>query len=474
MTPDAPVLSAEEILSATSGDLLRGSVVWSCRGISTDTRTLQAENLFIALAGENFDGHDCLAEASRKGASGLIIRADRCAALEEGERDLPVIGVPDTLVALGAIAHAWRQRFTAPVIAITGSAGKTTTKEMVLAIASRSRSVLATEGNLNNLIGLPLTLLRMRQSHALAVVELGTNSPGEIAKLAAIAAPDVGLITNVGPAHLEGLGSIEAVREEKGALFTALAEGGTAVLNAEDPHIGLLAKRWAGKRIGFGLQPGTEVTAERITGEGARGTSFDLIIEGRATPTHLAVPGLHNVRNALAAAAAATALGWFSCEEIAAGLAAFRPVPGRMEICSLANGAHLIMDAYNANPASMREALKTLQGLKGKGRAFAVLGDMLELGVQADRLHEEIGTCLAETGIERIFLKGELGEYTADGALKRGFPKERISTFTDPETVIAQLKGELKQGDWILIKGSRKMKLETVAERVISVFDLRP
>ncbi|MDA8124539.1 MAG: UDP-N-acetylmuramoyl-tripeptide--D-alanyl-D-alanine ligase [Deltaproteobacteria bacterium] len=472
MTPDAPIFSAVELQDATGGVPLRGRSEWSCRGISTDTRTLSEGNLFIALSGENFDGHDCLAEAARKGAAGLIIRMDRTATLGGATAGPPVIGVPDTLAALGDIAHAWRRRFTAPVLAITGSAGKTTTKEMVLAIASRSRNVLFTEGNLNNLIGLPFTLLRMRPSHALAVVELGTNRPGEIARLAAIASPDIGLITNVGAAHLEGLGSIEAVREEKGALFAALGKEGTAILNGDDGHIGILAARWPGKRIVYGLGPGAEVTAEKISPLGAAGVRFDLIFQGAATEIQLAIPGRHNVQNALAATAASLALG-FGRQEIVAGLAAFRPVPGRMEIRPLANGAFLIMDAYNANPASVREALLTLKTLRDEGRSIAVLGDMLELGPEAGRLHEEIGALAAKTGVGTLFLKGELTRTTAAGAIRRGFPRERIVFFMDPETVVERLQGDLKKGDWILVKGSRKMKLEAVAEAIISAFDLR-
>ena len=246
MTDEAQDLSAEQILKATGGALLRGSHGWSCIGISTDTRTLAAGDLFIALAGENFDGHDCLAKAAERGAAGLLIRADVAEKLAMAPEGPPVIAVPDTLKALGDIARDWRQRFPIPVVAITGSSGKTTTKEMAATIASRTRNILKTEGNLNNRIGLPLTLLRLRKNHELAIVEMGTNSPGEIAMLAAIAGPDVGLITNIGPAHIEGLGSLEAIREEKGSLFEVMAGRGTAILNHDDPAIGVLAGRLQG------------------------------------------------------------------------------------------------------------------------------------------------------------------------------------------------------------------------------------
>jgi len=473
MTTEAPLLFAGEILRATGGALFTGGSEWSCRGISTDTRTLRERNLFIALPGKNFDGHDCLAAAAERGAAGLLIRMDRGGKLGAGTKGLPVIGVPDTLRALGDIACAWRRRFSLPVVAITGSSGKTTTKEMLSTVASRSRKVIATEGNLNNLIGLPQTLLNIHTEHELAVVEMGTNSPGEIARLAAIAQPDIGLITNIGPAHLEGLGSIEAIREEKGALFQVMNGRGTAIINRDDDAVGILAGRWQGDRITFGLKPGADITARRVETAGQEGVRFNLVIDGIEVPVHLAAPGEHNILNALAVGAAAGALG-FDREAIAAGLATFRPVPGRMEIRRLGNGAFLILDTYNANPASMRESLKTLQDLRREGRAVVILGDMLELGAQARELHEEVGGVLVKTGVDRVFLKGVLSRSTAAGAMKNGFPKEGIAFFDDPEEVLASLRSFLKKDDWLLIKGSRMMKMEVVAESIISQFDLKP
>jgi UDP-N-acetylmuramoyl-tripeptide--D-alanyl-D-alanine ligase len=302
---------------------------------------------------------------------------------------------------------------------------------------------------------------------------MGTNRPGEIARLAAIAAPDVGLITNIGPAHMEGLGSLEGIREEKGDLFRIMAGRGTALINTDDDAIAVLAERWRGKLVTFGLKPGADLSARRIEQAGHEGVRFDLVAGGIAIPARLPVPGLHNVMNALAAAAAAWALG-FDRHAIAEGLAAFHAVPGRMEIRRLGNGASLIMDAYNANPASVREALKTMQGMRGTGNAFAILGDMLELGEKAGQFHEEIGALLAETGVETVFLKGTLSRFTAEGALKKGFPTEKIAFFEGPETIVAHLRSHLRKGDWILIKGSRKMKMEAVAEAIIVAFDLRP
>ena len=472
MTDDTPTLSVGEILKATGGTPLRGGTEWGCRGISTDTRTLRPGNLFIALRGENFDGHDYLSAAAQRGASGLLIRTESFGKAANQQNGLPVIGVTDTLEALGAIAHAWRLRYPIPLVAITGSSGKTTTKELLAAIVSRSRIVLKTTGNLNNLIGLPQTLLGLGAGHELAIVELGTNHPGEIARLSAIAAPDVGLITNIGPAHIEGLGSLEGIREEKGDLFRVMAGRGTAVINHDDDAIAVLAERWRGRRVTFGLKAGADLTARRIGQATPEGVGFEIVIDGIATPARLPVPGRHNIMNALAAAAAAWALG-FDRQAIAEGLAAYRPIPGRMEIRRLGNGTFMIMDTYNANPASVREALKTVEELKGAGSAFAILGDMLELGKRAEALHGEIGTLLAETGIARVFLKGTLSRYTAEGARKNGFPAEKIVFFDDPGQVVTDLRSRLRKRDWILIKGSRKMKMEVVAEAIIATFDLK-
>jgi len=466
MKQDEPVITAEAVLQATGGRMLRGESAWPCRGISTDTRTLVPGNLFIALTGSRFDGHACLAAAAEKGACGLLIRSD-WPLLEREALALPVIGVPDTLRAMGDIAHAWRRRFSLPVVTITGSSGKTTTKEMLGAIASLSGEFLKTEGNLNNLIGLPQTLLGLREEQRLAIVEIGTNSPGEIARLATIAAPTVGLITNIGPAHLEGLGSLAGVREEKGSLWRIMDGQGTAIFNHDDPEIAVLAKRWRGQGVTFGLNAGADVAAQDIESAAPEGVRFLLTIAGTSLPIRLHTPGEHNVANALAAAACAWTLG-FDLALIAAGLAAFRPAPGRSEVRTLANGAHLIVDTYNANPASVGEALRTLAGLRGGGRAVAILGDMLELGNEANQWHARIGDLAARTGIDHLYLKGNFADQTAAGAIAGGLPAGRITLFEDPRMVLDHLGPRLKKGDWILVKGSRKMRMEAVAEAIES------
>ena len=466
MNAAVPVFSALELIDATGGKLLRGDLQWKCRGISTDTRTLEKGNLFVALQGENFDGSDYIDKAAQKGAAGLLIQIDQQNRLASAPENLPALGVSDSLQAYGAIAGHWRRKFAVPLVAITGSSGKTTTKEMLAAIVSRTMATLKTEGNLNNQIGLPLTLLKLRKEHQLAVVEMGSNSPGEIAKLAAIARPDIGLITNIGTAHLEGLGSLKAIAEEKASLWQMMEGKGTAIINSDDAELASHARRWGGKRISFGLQDGADITARNIAVAGAKGVHFDLFIEGFAVPVFLAATGRHNVKNALAAAAAAWALG-LGREEIAAGLAGFRPVPGRSEICKLANGAYLIIDTYNANPGSVAEALKNLQELQKKGKAVAILGDMLELGKAAKKWHRAIGTIVAAGTIHSLLLKGELTKSVAEAAILGGFPEENIAFFEKPEEVVSRLKPILQKGDWVLIKGSRKMKMENVAEGLI-------
>jgi len=462
---DAPVFRAEEIVAAADGEWIAGPADALFRGVSTDTRTLAPGSLFVALTGERFDGHDCLGEALARGAGGLLIargKRDRLPAVPDG---IGVVAVDDPLTALGAIAHARRMRFALPVCAITGSSGKTTTKEMAVAILLQHRQVLATSGNLNNLIGVPLTLLGLDAGHQVAVIEMGTNQPGEIARLTDIAAPTVGLVTNVGPAHLEGLKSLDRVREEKGDLYERMDPGGVAVFNGDDAAFGAMKARRTGRSVVFGFDPAFDVHADRLSPAPDGGTAFRLHVGGVALETVLAAPGRHNVANALAAAALAWAVGE-TPDAIAAGLARFRPVAGRMQIFTLAGGARLIDDAYNANPASVAAALRTLTDLRGGGAGVAILGDMLELGDRSAALHAEIGGRLAGEGIERVYLTGRFAGDTAAAAVAAGLARERIVFFQSPDEVVADLKDRLRAEDWVLVKGSRRMRLETVVQAI--------
>ena len=418
--------------------------------------------LFVALAGEKFDAHNYVSQAVEKGAGGLVVHCD-----DGTDRNpVPTILVGDTLTALGDLAHDWRRAFCAPVIGVTGSSGKTTTKEMIAGILERGKTVLKTQGNLNNLIGLPLTLLGLAKEHEMAVVELGTNRPGEIARLTEIAEPDVAVITNVGPAHLEGFGSLAGVWAEKSAIFGAMAAGGAAVINLDDEYVRSFETGRVKRSLTFGFDSRADVSTSDVRYEGATGVSFTLRIGEAKTGVVMSVSGKHNIQNALAAAASAWAVG-IPHDEIVRGLEGFRPIAGRMEILSLANGAFVIDDTYNANPASVGEALRTLQALKGRGQGIAVLGDMLELGGEAERRHRDIGALLAETGILYAYLRGKLSRVMAAEALARGMKEGHAVCFEEPQEIMEELLGRIGPGDWVLVKGSRRMKMEEMVAGLV-------
>ncbi|MBP8984167.1 MAG: UDP-N-acetylmuramoyl-tripeptide--D-alanyl-D-alanine ligase [Syntrophobacterales bacterium] len=464
------VLRVEDVLMATDGHLLKGEAGGVFYGLATDTRKLSGGNLFIPLVGEKFDGHDFLKEAVEAGASGLLLQRGKEDRLS-GVGDTVVILVEDTLRALGDIAHFWRGLFTVPVVAVTGSSGKTTTKEMIAGILGDGRTVLKSPGNFNNLVGLPLAIFEMRRSHEAVVLEMGTNRKGEIGRLTEIAAPDVGVITNIGPAHLQGFGSLEAVREEKGDLFRVMANKGMAVINCDDENVRVLARAWDGERITFGFGEEAYVKAGRVTSRGSEGVRFTLRIGELEKDVRLPVVGGHNVRNALAAAAASWVLGE-SMDSICRGLESFEPLGGRMTVRRLKNEAFLVDDSYNANPVSVSEALKTLRDLKGAHRGIAVLGDMLELGEEAENLHVEIGRIAAETGVDTLILKGTYSRAVASGAMERGLPRERILFMEDPGEIVDKLKGSLQKCDWVLVKGSRKMRLDEVGSFLVDAVGL--
>ncbi|MCK9390424.1 MAG: UDP-N-acetylmuramoyl-tripeptide--D-alanyl-D-alanine ligase [Syntrophales bacterium] len=460
-----PRFSIYDVLAATGGTLQDGFLHEGTlfKGITTDSRQCSSGNLFVALQGETFDGHHYLDQAIQKGAAGLLIhrRTDKTS------KDLPVILVRDTLQALGDLAHFWRRKFSPIILAITGSSGKTTTKEMAAAILGRGRKILKTEGNFNNLIGLPLTLFNLKHDHTTAILELGTNQRGEIARLTRIAAPEIGLITNIGPAHLEGFANLAGVAEEKKDLFLNMPPEGTIIINHDDPFLHKSGEAWTGRRISFGFKEGADVGAEKITYRHAQGTSFTLRIGEEHQEVNMSIAGEHQVMNALAAAASAWAAG-VTIADIGQGLTNFSPVPGRMEVLPLKNGAFVINDTYNANPSSVGEALKTLKTLKGKGRSVVILGDMLELGDQEELWHQEIGGLLADTGVDRVYLRGRLAGATAAGALKQGLPASSVIHREDPEEITSDIISYAKDGDWILVKGSRRMKMETIVEMIVS------
>jgi UDP-N-acetylmuramoyl-tripeptide--D-alanyl-D-alanine ligase len=464
-----PIFRCKEILGATGGFQVQGNHEENFHGISTDSRNIAPGSLFIPLKGENYDGHGFLAAAVREGATGVLIQKDSEAKRLSWDEGITVILVEDTLKALGDIAHFWRKKFTGSVVAITGSSGKTTTKEMVAGIVGLAKNIAKTQGNLNNLVGVPLTLLSLREEHEVMILELGTNRRGEIERLTRIAEPDIGLITNIGPAHLEGLKSLDVVREEKSDLFRNMAPSGIAVINSDDQELTEAVHSWKGKMITFGLSQDSDVAAENIIKHGERGTRFTLRLGKERREIDLSATGEHNIYNALAAAASSWALG-IEHPVICRGLTAFSPISGRMEILPLKNGAFIINDTYNANPASVREALKTLDDLRGNHQSTVILGDMLELGEHSEQMHQGIGRLMADTGVGTIFLRGRLSQATAAGAIKSDMPQERIFYFETAEEVITHLKPMLRKGDWILVKGSRMMKMEQIVKAIVEAF----
>jgi UDP-N-acetylmuramoyl-tripeptide--D-alanyl-D-alanine ligase len=456
--------SVDDILTATGGSLFAGDPQQRFAGIAIDSRIISAREAFVAIQGEVHDGHTFLPDVLGRGVRGLIVHRNRIGdlhALLPTHGGIVGVTVADTTRALGDLGAYHRRRSPAAVIAITGSNGKTSTRRMTAAIASRRFAVLEPVRNLNNQIGVPLTLFQLEPRHQWAVLELGTNRPGEIARLSEICTPDIGVITNIGPAHLEGLGSLEGVRREKTALLAGLKPGGRMVLNADDPRLQPLARKLGSEVLLFGLAPDAVVRAERIQ-EAPQGILFELLLAGNRTPVQLQAFGRFMVHNALAAAAVGYALG-LSPADIRQGLEAFTPVHGRMRIASLAGGIQLIDDTYNANPASMEGAIATLNHLRGAARGLLVLGDMRELGPAAAGMHQEVGRLAARTGVSKLWVCGDFAADVAAGARQGGLASADIVMGSQAE-IQAALLLELKAGDWVLIKGSRAMGMETIVQ----------
>ncbi len=425
--------------------------------VTTDTRAIRGGELFVALAGERHDAHDFVGDAVAAGAAGVVVA--RPVELPAAD-DVSVLRVADTLRALQDLAADLRRRVDPTVLAITGSNGKTTTKEMlaaVLAAAAGEASVLKTSGNLNNLVGVPLTLLGLAGGERHAVIEMGMNAPGEIRRLTEIADPDVGLITNVGPAHLEGLGSIAGVARAKGELFAHMRPTGVAIVNAEDSHVAALGDAFAGRVVRFG--EGGEVRAEGVRSDERGAAAFRLLVGTDGVEVALQIPGRHNVMNALAAAAAATAVG-VAPAAIAAGLAAATPVGGRMRVVRLANGVTVVDDSYNANPASVAAALRSLVEAPAR-RRIAVLGDMLELGAASAEQHRAVGRLAGTLGLAALYLHGNFAPETARGAAD-GMGPSAIHIAANHAAIADALRAETRDGDWVLVKGSRGQRMEEV------------
>ena len=456
--------STAEVIEATNGELISGNTGSSFAGISIDSRRISAGDIFVAIKGNVYDGHSFAGHVIEHGIRGIIINKDKADNLlpftKQQEENIVCVAVNDTTKALGDLASFNRKRSNVSVVAITGSNGKTTTKDMTAAVASRKYCTLSTEGNFNNEIGLPLTLLRLNPDHKWAVLELGMNSPGEIGRLADICSPDIGVITNISHAHLKGLGSINGIMHAKGELLEKIKPGGKAVLNADDPRVLQLADKTTQDVLLFGLSKKAVVRAVSVK-EREHGISFTLMLPAESISIDLRVPGKFMVSNALAAAAVGYLLGE-NPMEIKAGLENFMPAHGRMNIL-MSRGIHIIDDTYNANPESMKAAIMTLKSLKGNNRGVLVAGDMLELGEYAESMHKMIGSFAAASDIAKLDITGEFAEAVAKGA------KDEDAGFKDifigsKEEILKDLTDWLRPGDWVLVKGSRTMGMENIIE----------
>jgi UDP-N-acetylmuramoyl-tripeptide--D-alanyl-D-alanine ligase len=440
--------SLEELARETGGVLHGADAPFE--GVSTDSRTIGPGMLFVALKGARFDGVEFVAAAGARGAAGALVG-------RIGQAALPQVLVTDARSAFGRHARAWRRRFDLPLVAVTGSNGKTTVKEMIASILAQRGPVHATRGNLNNDVGVPLTLTMLAPEHRAAVVELGTNHPGEIAYLAHLALPGIGVITNAAPAHLQGFGSVAAVAREKGALLAALPADGTAIINADDPHAGLWEAMASARRtLRFGTRGNAQFRCEDVV-QRVAGNRLELGFRLRCPLGDLAVrlplAGPHNALNATAAAAAAWAAGAGE-REVLAGLASVRGVGGRLEVLATARGARLIDDSYNANPASMAAAIACLAALPEP--RWLVIGDMAELGGEREALHAAVGAQARRAGIARLYATGPLSRNAAE-SFGAG-----AAWFEDVESMTGALARELAAPVTVLVKASRSARLERV------------
>jgi UDP-N-acetylmuramoyl-tripeptide--D-alanyl-D-alanine ligase len=441
-------------VSLSSGD---GAVV--INKVSTDSRTIKPGELFVALRGENFEGHDFVESAAKSGATAALIDLNWAGNVPE---NFALLRATDTLQAYQALAANYRRSLSLKVLAITGSNGKTSTKDFAASVLARRFQVTKTEGNFNNHVGLPRTILEATSRDEVAVWEIGMNHPGEIAALSKIAAPDAAIITNIGVAHIEFMGSREAIATEKGSLVEAVAPQGTVILNADDPFSERIARRTRAKIVLAGTTGGA-VRAIEIR-QSAEGSEFTIVEGAHRCRAQLPVAGSHMVQNALLAVAAGRAFG-LSIEECAAGLASAPLTKARLQIKEVA-GVQFLDDSYNANPDSMKAALRTLVELDIEGKRIAVLGEMRELGAESDRGHREVGQSAATLGVNQLITIGNTAKLIAEGARTAGLDKVSSARST---AEAAKLLGEIAEpGDLVLIKGSRAARTEDVIEQFSS------
>lgn len=442
--------------TAVKGELIGQDGLFTA--VSKDSRDLDSGSLYVAIRGERFDGHAFVAQARDAGAAGALVSEQQPVAL-------PQIRVNDTKLALGALAAYWRRQYSGKLVGITGSNGKTSVKEMTRSIleqAAGADHVLSTSGNLNNDIGMPITLLGLREQHDFAVIEMGANHPGEIDYLTHIAQPHVAVINNAGPAHLEGFGSIEKVASSKAEIYSGIVQGGTAVINADDDYAeywrGVCARLGSDKNvITFSMQDASaDLHATLLDVD--RTTAIELKTPCGSGMVELAVPGRHNVMNALAAAAVTSALG-IGLEDIIAGLAAFQGVSGRLANCYTASGARIINDTYNANPLSLKAAMQVLAD--SGDDTWLVLGDMAELGDEQVELHHQVGVQARDLGVKHLLATGELARHAVESF------GEDAEFFDDRGQLVDRLRQGISEQSVVLVKGSRSMRMEQIVDALL-------
>lgn len=448
------ILSLKEIIDATGGKLLSGDINSTISGVSTDSRTINEGELFIPLKGENFDGEMFIEDALKIGSASLTESINYVS-----NNNKPIIFVDNTKDALHKIAKYYREKFQIPFVAVTGSSGKTTTKDMIYDVLSMKYNVLKTQGNFNNEIGLPLTIFRLNKDHDMAVVEMGMSGFGEIRRLKNIAGPNIAVYTNIGVAHIEKLGSRENILKAKSELVEDFKEGYTVILNADDDMLVKLTDKKGPQYITYGIDNGDVKAFDIVLKE--ESIKYKVIIDGYTMDVELNVPGKHNVYNSLAAICIGIKFG-VNKEDMRKALANFQPSAMRLNIIDV-SGLKIINDAYNANPASMKAALSVLKEYKDR-RKIAVLGNMLELGDYSDLAHEEVGKYVKDENIDVLITVGDFASKIAEGAIKNGMDAKNVMICKNNVEAIELIKEIRNDNDVFLIKGSRGMKMEEIVK----------